>query len=291
LDVLNYNHLFYFHVAASEGSLAKAADRLGVTQPTVSEQIRQLERKLGVTLFARSTAGLRLTEPGRQAYLHTTPMFRESERLLAVLNQAPVDETRVLRVGVTTTATHAISSTFLLPLFDLPDCIPIVRTSDFSDLLRDLHAHKLDILLCDTEPPCDVANGFRVVELHRPRLVAVAAPGVIVRDDWAGTPVMQYSNGSPYRWEIESFLTGHALKPRIAGEADDPALMLEAAIRGGFIAFVPSTVARDAIAADRVRALAALEPATGVIHALHHDGAVVTEAIGRLVEHARALEA
>ncbi len=47
---INYNHLHYFHVAATEGSVAATATRLGVTQPTVSEQIRALERVLGVTL-------------------------------------------------------------------------------------------------------------------------------------------------------------------------------------------------------------------------------------------------
>ena len=41
--VLNFNHLYYFHVTASEGSVKAAADRLGVTQPTVSEQLRMLE--------------------------------------------------------------------------------------------------------------------------------------------------------------------------------------------------------------------------------------------------------
>ena len=39
----NFNHLYYFHVVATEGSLAKAAQRLRVTQPTISAQIRSLE--------------------------------------------------------------------------------------------------------------------------------------------------------------------------------------------------------------------------------------------------------
>lgn len=53
--MLNYNHLYYFHVAALEGSVAAAAVRLGVTQPTVSEQVRALERALEVSLFERQS--------------------------------------------------------------------------------------------------------------------------------------------------------------------------------------------------------------------------------------------
>mgnify|MGYP001043149089 CR=1 FL=1 len=49
--MLNYNHLYYFHVAAIEGSVAGAAERLGVTAATVSEQVRALERALGKKLF------------------------------------------------------------------------------------------------------------------------------------------------------------------------------------------------------------------------------------------------
>ena len=85
-----------------------------------------------------------------------------------------------------------------------------MRRGDFADLLRELYAHQLDVLLCDTEPSIDLTNGVRIVELHRPQLVAIAAPAVHVGDDWGGTPVLQYSNGSPYRWEIQAFLDGHA---------------------------------------------------------------------------------
>ena len=63
MGVLNFNHLYYFHVVASEGSVKAAADRLGLTQPTVSEQIRSLERDLDVQLCERA-AGLRMRRTG-----------------------------------------------------------------------------------------------------------------------------------------------------------------------------------------------------------------------------------
>ena len=60
----NFNHLYYFHVVATEGSLAKAARRLRVTQPTISAQIRNLEQFVGHRLFDRSGRGMRLTSKG-----------------------------------------------------------------------------------------------------------------------------------------------------------------------------------------------------------------------------------
>ena len=66
--MLNYNHLYYFHLVANEGSLTAAAERLGVSLSTVSEQVRQLERSLGVALFERGGSALRLTLAGQLAH-------------------------------------------------------------------------------------------------------------------------------------------------------------------------------------------------------------------------------
>ena len=78
--MLNYNHLYYFYVVASERSVKAAADRLGVTQPTISEQIRLLERALGVPLFDRTPSGLQLTRAGREAFEHAQTMFQAGQR-------------------------------------------------------------------------------------------------------------------------------------------------------------------------------------------------------------------
>src|SRR5262245_54387725 len=83
--MLNYNHLYYFHVAATEGSLSAAAVKLGVKQSTVSEQLRTLERTLHRTLFERTSGGMRLTAAGQIAYEHTSVVFRAGDRLLQAL--------------------------------------------------------------------------------------------------------------------------------------------------------------------------------------------------------------
>jgi LysR family transcriptional regulator, cyn operon transcriptional activator len=60
----------YFLSAEAAGSLSRAADDLGVAQPSLSEQIRKLEHSLGVSLFTRAKQGLTLTEAGRQFLPH-----------------------------------------------------------------------------------------------------------------------------------------------------------------------------------------------------------------------------
>ena len=68
MEWLNYHHLMYFWVVAREGSVAKACKKLHLAQPTISGQIRALEKSLKASLFAKSGRNLVLTETGRTVY-------------------------------------------------------------------------------------------------------------------------------------------------------------------------------------------------------------------------------
>jgi len=65
---LNYHHLLYFWTVAREGSVSRAAESLHLSQPTVSGQLRRLERSLGIRLFKRSGRNLVPTEEGRMVF-------------------------------------------------------------------------------------------------------------------------------------------------------------------------------------------------------------------------------
>lgn len=270
--VLNYNHLYYFHRVAAAGSIAQAAEHLGVTQPTVSEQIKQLERTLGVTLFQRVPGGLRLTEAGQRTYEHTTVMFRASERLVEELGHVPADLPRLLRVGISTGASRSIASDYLMPVFAIDDFTPSIRSGDLGDLLRDLHGNELDLVLCESEPMAASRTGLEMVHLEHTTLVAVAPPGVVPSADWSNVKIVQYRATSGYRWDVEAHLGEQGLRPRVAGETDDALLMLETAIRGGFVAFVPRGVARDAVATNRLQVLAKIDLQNAGLFALYQDG-------------------
>src|SRR5262245_37107753 len=151
--MLNYNHLYYFHVAANEGSVAGAAALMGVTQPTVSEQIRALERTLGVTLFERTATGLRLTEIGRLAHEHTSVMFGAGDRLVEALGYAPAALPRILRVGISAAVARSSAADFLMPLFAIDDCIPSIRSGGAVELIRELRSAEIDLVLTESPPP------------------------------------------------------------------------------------------------------------------------------------------
>jgi LysR family transcriptional activator of nhaA len=269
--MLNYNHLYYFHVAASESSLSAAAAKLGVKQSTVSEQLRALERALRLRLFERTAAGMRLTAAGEVAYQHTTMMFRAGDRLVQALGRDDAPVPRSLRVGISGAVSRATSTDFLLPLFALDDCMPSISTSETLDLLRDLRANELDLVLCETEPTEATVPGLRRAVIEHIPLLAIAAADLDPGPDWQDTGLVQYRSSSTFHFEVKAFLEQRGLKPRIVGETDDPFLLVEAAARGRYVVIVPRSVVRDALAAGRVRILAQVESHAGV-HALYQDG-------------------
>ena len=126
------------------------------------------------------------------------------------------------------------------------------------------------------------------------KLVAVAAPGLALADDWSNVGLLHYRPSSAFRWDVEEFLEERNLRPTIAAESDDSLFLIEAAARGGYVAFVPSSVARDPIAAGRLNALAVVTPSHGGIHAIYQDGVsaeLVRRAITTLVEFVRENDA
>lgn len=287
--MLNYNHLYYFHVTASEGSIARAAEHLSVGVPTVSEQIRQLERVLGTALFERVGGKLHLTAAGRSAFEHTSVMFRAGERLVQALVSDQTPPPLMLRVGVTAGVSRTVATDFLMPVFALEDCVPTIRSGDFPELLRDLRAHNLDLLLCESDPGEASRPGLELVSIQQPKLVAITPRDVQLHERWEDAAFVHYRPSSVYRFPIDHYLEERDLRPRIAAETDDTLIMLAAVLRGGFTAFVPLSVAREAIVGGKVKVISELTPEGIAVHALFHDvesAVVARRAVEMLVKFA-----
>lgn len=78
---LNYHHLYYFFAIAKSGSIAKAADELALTPPTLSSQLKQFQRSVKCRLFERNGNALRLTAEGRVFFKYARQMFALGDQL------------------------------------------------------------------------------------------------------------------------------------------------------------------------------------------------------------------
>jgi LysR family transcriptional regulator, transcriptional activator of nhaA len=279
---LNYNHLFYFHVAALEGSVAAAAQRLGVTAATVSEQLRTLERSLGRDLFERTQAGLKLTDAGRITLEHTSPMFRLGDRLMQQLGERAEPAASTLRVGLSIGLARTATVELVGSLFALPDTVPSIRTSECVELLRDLRGGLLDLVLCESAPDAAALRGLQMSEVMRMPLAAIASPCFAPAADWRDAKLLHYRPTSPFRNDIETFLAANDLAPAFGGEADDGLLLIASASQPGYIAIVPQALAEEALAAGRVQKLRNVEPSSAAIHAIFPDTVPARRAVDLL---------
>lgn len=108
---MELRHLRYFDAVAETQNFTRAAERLHVTQSTLSHQIRQLEEELGLVLFDRAHKRVALTEAGEMLRSHLMPALQQIDRGLQSLKHAPESLAGELRIG----ATHSFN-TRLVPL-------------------------------------------------------------------------------------------------------------------------------------------------------------------------------
>jgi DNA-binding transcriptional LysR family regulator len=98
--------LRYFAAVAEEGHLTRAARRLFVSQPALTKQMKQLETKLGVTLFVRSRAGMALTEPGRALATRLPALLHGWDEAVRETRSRASHAVRKLRVGYIASAAN-----------------------------------------------------------------------------------------------------------------------------------------------------------------------------------------
>ena len=99
-EPLDIRHLRYFLAVAEAGSFSRAADRLGISQPSVSQQMRDLETSLRVPLFQRRGKRILLTPRGLIFQEHARALLHQLENLLHELNGEPGELRGALRLGV-----------------------------------------------------------------------------------------------------------------------------------------------------------------------------------------------
>jgi LysR family cyn operon transcriptional activator len=98
---MELRHVRYFDAVAETLNFTRAAERLHVTQSTLSHQIRQLEEELGVELFDRSSKKVRMTEAGEILRSHLTPALGQIDRAVQALRSNTETLTGSIRLGTT----------------------------------------------------------------------------------------------------------------------------------------------------------------------------------------------
>ncbi|EJO28588.1 LysR family transcriptional regulator [Achromobacter marplatensis] len=217
---LNLDHLRTFAQVVELGSFSAAAERGGVTQPAVSLQIRQLERRFGVKLVERIGRRAGPTAAGLELLTH----IRVIDAALAQAEQAMSAHASQVS-GRIRLGTGATACTYLLPsvLADLRRRFPaldiVASTGNTSDMLRGLENNTLDMALVTLPAP---GRMFQVNPVMEDEFVAIfpardagAIPDVVTPQSLAGLPLVLFEPGARTRRLVDDWFeaAGVAAKP------------------------------------------------------------------------------
>lgn len=250
---LNFKHLRYFWAVAHDGQLTRAAARLNVSQSALSVQIRKLEERLGQRLFERRGRQLILTEAGRIALDHADAIFASGDDLVGTLRRTGVAR-QAIRIGSLATLSRNFQFDFLRPVLGRGDVEVILRSGSLGELLGGLQSHVLDVVLTNQPPPSDALSPFVVHRRSEQPVSLVGRPDRVKADAslafWlAGYPLIVPTIGSSVRTGLDALLTRLAVRPQIAAEVDDMAMMRLLAREGVGLAVLPPIVVKDELAA------------------------------------------
>jgi LysR family transcriptional activator of nhaA len=250
---LNYHHLRYFWLVVREGGVARAAEKLRVAHPTVSTQVKELERALGERLLVKQGRRLVLTEVGQIAYRYADEIFGLGRELLETVRGRPGVGPLRLVVGVAQSMPKLVARRVLAPAFAL-EGLPPVHLRCLEDrnerLLAELAAMNLDLVLADA--PVSPASPVRAfnhllgecgVSIFATRELAARYRRNFPRS-LAGAPMLLPTEGTSLRRALEQYFDQHDLRPRLEGEFEDSAL-LKVFGQDGFGLFPVSTTVEN----------------------------------------------
>jgi DNA-binding transcriptional LysR family regulator len=143
---LELRHIRYFLAVAEERHFTRAAARVGIGQPPLSQQIKDLEEEVGAALFRRLAHGAELTEAGKAFLAGVKEMPTTAARATTAARRAARGETGSLRVGFTSTATFNVAVPSAIRTFRraYPDIYLTLEEANTIQLITGLREGTLD---------------------------------------------------------------------------------------------------------------------------------------------------
>lgn len=250
----NLNDLRAFQLVAQEKNFTRAAAQLGMSRSGLSHAITALEARLGVRLLTRTTRSVSLTEAGRRLYHTLQPMLNELDSELASLRALSDKPAGAVRI---TAHDHAIVSVLWPRLQALLKQYPEIQIELSVDYgLTDIVAQQFDAgvrtgnIVDKDMIAVRIGPDFHMAVVGSPDYLRGKAlpeiPGDLTAHQCINLRLP--THGGLYAWEFEK--AGKTLSVRVQGQTilNNTYLMLQAALDGLGLAYIPLDLARDHLA-------------------------------------------
>ncbi|MGW7307576.1 transcriptional regulator CynR [Streptomyces sp. NPDC054835] len=252
---LELRHLRYLLAVAEHGNFTRAAEYLHISQPTLSQQVRQLERALDVQLLDRTGRTVRLTDAGAAYAEHARRALRDLAAAERAVRDVQDLSSGHLRLGVTPTFTAYLVGPLAAAFHSRHPGIGLTLTEATQDRIEAaLLADELDlgIAFAGPHPP-----GIAAAPLFTETLSLVTAAGEHPSgpDSTASDPLPVHaladrqlallSDDFATRVHIDAYFAAHRVAPRITVEANSIQALTEIVRRGPLATVLPDAITHD----------------------------------------------
>jgi len=238
---MELRHLRYFIAVAEELNFSRAAERLHVSQPPLSRQIRDLEAELKVRLLDRDRQSVRLTRAGHAVLVRSRKLVQDAESLLAEAQMLDGDRPEELQIGYAPSPTAAVISDVLAHYHELsPGARITLHDLSNREMLSRLRAKKLHAALT-VRPPSAQMRGlkFEPIRRHPPGIICSPLSSLArqraVRPSEVGTSklVVYRAKEFPEYHEWVSKVLGVSKTRLVVSEEYSDVMSLMAAVQAG----------------------------------------------------------
>ncbi len=295
MEWLNYHHLIYFWTVAKEGSLKKAAEKLHVSQSSISAQVSALESALGEKLFRPSGRTKVLTEMGRVVMGYAEDISSLGRELMNTVKHRAGTRPIRFHIGVADSVPKQIAYEIIRPAFQLqPPVEMVLREGKVDSLLAMLASQRLDIVLADE--PASSTLKFKTFNhpLGTSDVTFCATPALTAKlrrnfpQSLHGAPALLPAEHTAFRMALETWFDSLGIRPRTVAEFEDTALMNPAAADG--LGFVPihTVIAKRAARQNGWKVIGRVSECTGQFYAITAERKLKHPAIVVITEHAQS---
>ena len=292
---MNFHHLLYFYTVAREGSVLRAARTLHLTQPTVSAQLRQLERALGAPLFERRHRRLVLTDAGHVAFHYAESIFALGRELQAAIGGQATGRPARLAIGLTDAVPKLIAFRLMAPLQAMPVPPMLTCRDDTPDrLLIALAAHDLDLVITDAPPsPATPVRVFSHV-LGSSGITIFGTPELARKyrrrfpRSLEGAPFLLPTEQAALRRHLDQWFAREAVRPDVRGQFADSALLKTFGQAGVGLFAAPTSIASEVRRQYGVHVVGQLDSVHEEFYAITAERTITHPAVVLITEHAQS---
>lgn len=254
MNNLEIKHLRMICALADSGNMTRAAEKLGITQSALSQQLKDIENKLGTDLFFRTRRKMILTEAGRQLQgtaAEVIETLESAERAIATKMKGEKGE---LRVG-----TQCIFCYKWLPQvmrrFQAKFPNIAVEVGSSIDLLEELEGRRFDMIISGAASPSEMHSS---APLFADQLVCVmpqdhplAACSYVQLEDFSGVNLISHADRSRNRF-FQQVLKPRGIEPKTLMHVGAPQAMVEMVAAGFGITVFPRWAIAEALTTWRI---------------------------------------